>query len=118
VSTDDPDGVEPSPIGGTGVGGTAAAVMPVPALRPGVAPNPLRQRGMLTFHTHHAGPVRVGLYDVHGRRVSVALDHPHLPAGAHSIALEARASLEAGMYFYRVEEGSKRVVTGRFLVAR
>ena len=89
--------------------------------RPGVAPNPVRARGTLSFLTHHAGPVRIEVYDIHGRRVGVALDHPNLAAGEHSIELPTRghsgAVHAAGMYFYRVFEARKRVVTGRFTIA-
>jgi hypothetical protein len=84
-----------------------------------IAPNPLRDRGALHFTTQRAGPVRIQLYDVSGRRVRTLEDSSNIPAGSHRTELSTRDSdgerLPAGVLFYRVEAAGA-TSTGRFLI--
>jgi hypothetical protein len=92
-------------------GGSAAA---------SIAPNPLNPSGTLSFRSERSGMVRVRVFDTAGRLVRTVVDAP-LPAGPHSMPLEARDSggrpLASGVYFYRVEAAGK-VMAGRFVVAK
>jgi hypothetical protein len=104
------------------VDSTAAARSPLTApWRPGVTPNPIRVRGTLNFLTQQEGPVRIEIYDIQGRLVAVPLDDPNLSAGEHSVEIPLRdrsgTPLGAGVYFYRVNEAARRVITGRILIA-
>ncbi|MCY4672234.1 MAG: T9SS type A sorting domain-containing protein, partial [Bacteroidetes bacterium] len=53
------------------------------------------------FSLAEAGPVRLRVYDVLGRRVAVLADSD-MVAGAHSVKFEA-AHLPSGMYLLRME---------------
>jgi hypothetical protein len=98
------------------------AIAPAPQLGARIAPNPIRGgSGRLHYSLPEAGPVRIELFDVHGRRVSTLLDLPSVPAGSHQIALNgsgaAGAALQAGLYFYRLQVPG-RAISGRFVVVR
>ena len=69
----------------------------------------------LSFETTSPGFVRVGVYDLAGRRVLNAVDELSAAAGAREVALSQ--GLSPGVYFYRIEvpghsEG------GRFVILR
>jgi uncharacterized repeat protein (TIGR01451 family) len=76
-------------------------------------PNPAR--GSVTFELEiaRAGPVRLDLFDLQGRRLATVLSDQPLAAGRHAVKLERR--LGAGLYFYRVV-APDRAVSGRVLV--
>lgn len=86
-----------------------------------VAPNPLNPNGVLSFITTVPGPLRVGLYDIQGRRVRTLVATPQAPAGAQQILIDGRtdtgSALASGVYFYRIEaaEGTAR---GRITVLK
>jgi hypothetical protein len=83
-----------------------------------LAPNPLLESSRLEFVTEAAGPVRVRVFDVHGRAVSTLLHAERLAAGTHHVALGRLAEsnhLPAGIYFCRVESPTGRVIR-RFVV--
>jgi len=63
-------------------------------------PNPFNARTAISFELPAGGWVRVEVYDLMGRRVSLIMDRS-LPAGAHSCVWAPR-SLPSGVYLYRV----------------
>jgi len=105
--------------------GLNVRVVPGPGGRPPlaarIAPNPMNPVSTLTFVTDRAGPVRVTIFDVHGRTVTTLLDSKLVEPGEHQIRLGAGArpgsELASGIYFYRVETRDDRV-TGRFAVLK
>ena len=94
---------------------------PVPHPASWVAPNPLRRDGELHFSVSRAGPVRIEVFDLRGRRVRTLLDLPSILPGEHQVALdgsgESGAPLGSGVYFYRVLAGG-RATSGRFLLVK
>ena len=68
------------------------------------APTPARGGCDLAFDLPSASPVRVRIFDVHGRLVSSVLDRT-MPAGSHRVRWDA-AGAPAGLYFVRLEAGS------------
>jgi hypothetical protein len=68
-------------------------------------PNPARPAAVLRFRMTEAGPVRVDLFDVAGRRVRALLD-ADLPPGRHELAFDGRNDaglpVATGLYFARV----------------
>ncbi len=80
-----------------------------------VAPNPLSSGGTVRMTLPEAGPVRVAVFDVLGRAVSVLADGEK-PAGVHVVPLDAR-QLAPGMYVVRLTAGAATVVR-RVTVAR
>ncbi|HEY3217363.1 MAG TPA: T9SS type A sorting domain-containing protein [Candidatus Eisenbacteria bacterium] len=103
------------------VASSARAIAPALLLGARVAPNPMRSDGTLHYSLPEAGPVRIELFDVQGRRVLTLVDLPSVPAGSHEVGLngsgEAGASLQAGLYFYRLQVPG-RAISGRFVVVR
>jgi len=75
------------------------------------APNPFRAGTRLRFDLPERGPVRVGVYDVQGRRVAVLVDDV-LDAGSHDAAWDGRdgdgREAASGIYFFRVQAGAGR----------
>lgn len=53
------------------------------------------------FHLNHPMPVRLRVFDTHGRHLHTLLDGP-LPAGPHRIAFAA-GTLPSGTYLYRLD---------------
>ena len=80
-------------------------------------PNPSASAVTVPVALAEAGAVRVGVFDVLGRRVAVLWDGP-LAAGAHALRLDG-AALPAGLYVVRAEAnvggavGSQRLVLTR-----
>ena len=64
-------------------------------------PNPFNPQTTIRFAIDKAGPVRLIIYDVSGRKVSILIDN-HLPAGWHSINFDA-GKLASGVYYYRLQ---------------
>jgi hypothetical protein len=99
---------------------TAVAEGKTPKARPTLAqntPNPFNPRTSIKFTVAEAGPVRLAVYDVQGRRVASLVDRT-LDAGAHRIDWDGRVGsggyASSGVYFYRLEAGghatSRRMV--------
>lgn len=65
-------------------------------------PNPARDNLSVRFRTSQAGPVRVQLFDITGRRVATLVER-EFPAGAHDISASLPGeSVTSGVYFVRV----------------
>ena len=62
-------------------------------------PNPFTSQTTITFITPEKASVRLAVYDLLGRRVSVLVDE-RLPAGKHEIPFAAE-NLPKGKYLYR-----------------
>jgi hypothetical protein len=69
-------------------------------LRISVAPNPFGNRLRIGFALANPGPVRVGLYDLLGRRVA-SVGGDHWEGGDHRVDFDT-SQLAAGEYFARV----------------
>jgi hypothetical protein len=71
-----------------------------------LSPNPLTRAGTLTVRSAADGPVRVRLFDLHGRLVRTLMDDWR-SAGYHDVALDRRdaagSPLATGVYFVRAE---------------
>ena len=65
------------------------------------APNPVSSTARVAYALPAAGPARLSLFDVSGRRVAVLADGP-AAAGRHEASLNAGA-LAAGLYVLRLE---------------
>ena len=91
------------------------------ALAVSVSPNPLNPSATLSFVALEAGPVRVSLYDVSGRRVRTLLEEPAAQAGYKSVDIDGRdqdgRELGSGIYFYRIETRAG-LATGRLAILR
>ncbi|HEX4933633.1 MAG TPA: T9SS type A sorting domain-containing protein, partial [Gemmatimonadaceae bacterium] len=82
-----------------------------------VAPNPLNPAGAVSFTTRAAGPARVTVVDVQGRKVATLLETPMLGAGDHTLTLRADRRIASGIYFVRVET-SDGVRSARFTLLK
>jgi hypothetical protein len=70
-----------------------------------VRPNPVRGHVTLEYRVHRAGPVRLALYDVKGRRVLTILDEVQ-SSGLHTFVWDEEdgpVPLASGVYFLRLE---------------
>lgn len=70
-------------------------------------PNPFRNETTLGFTLDQAGPVRLDVYDVLGRRVAVLSDEVRRP-GRHTVPFNA-AGLPAGVYLVVLKAGARIV---------
>lgn len=66
-------------------------------------PNPFNGETMIRFAVRSASRVRLGVFDLLGREVSVPADGP-MEGGEHSVRFDASA-LASGVYMYRLEAG-------------
>lgn len=78
-------------------------------------PNPFNPSTTVVFELPAAGNVRLAVYDMLGRQVSILLNEP-LAAGQHRIPFNA-AGLASGSYTYRLTAGGQ-VLTKRMLLVR
>jgi hypothetical protein len=101
----------------SGAAWTLDAPAPAPiALAGRVLPNPARGLAMLELSLPAAGPLRIELYDIAGRRRAVVADEARAQAGAQRFALRAPdGPLAPGIYWYRVSTASA-TIRGRFVV--
>lgn len=80
-------------------------------------PNPARGSVTLALTLKEPGRLRIGLFDLNGRRVRSVADEAQSAAGTHRFTFGGRESsaLPAGIYFYRIEipEGT---YTGRIVI--
>jgi hypothetical protein len=111
---DDPDCIE------VGVE-EATPVSPRALVLYSIAPNPVKVGGTdVTFGVTGATDVRVGVFDVTGRRIADALV-PVTSAGAHAFHFDGKDEsgqpLASGVYVVRIETDSE-IVRGRFVIIR
>ena len=78
-------------------------------------PNPARQQATVTYTLPESSNIRLTVYDVLGRRVSVLADG-RKEAGRYSIDLATRR-LSSGVYFGRLET-NQQVLTQKIVVVR
>jgi hypothetical protein len=71
-------------------------------------PNPLSTSATIPFELDEAGPVRITVYDVLGRRVATLLENEKRPAGPSQVQFNAER-LAAGIYFVKLEANQKSV---------
>ncbi|UCH78077.1 MAG: T9SS type A sorting domain-containing protein [Candidatus Coatesbacteria bacterium] len=83
-------------------------------------PNPARTEAVITFALPEAGPARLTVYDVSGRRVATLAEGP-AEAGEREVVWDLTddrgASVPPGVYFYRLETPT-RAAARRLVVAR
>ena len=92
---------------------TATAIGDTPVQPPKFAlaqpyPNPLSSSATIPFELDEAGPVRITVYDVLGRRVATILENEKRPAGPSQVQFDAE-KLAAGVYFVKLEANHKSV---------
>lgn len=85
---------------------------PTPALPSEVAlqqnyPNPFNPTTTIAFSIPDAAHVSLIVYDIMGREVTTLVNKP-MERGAHAVSFEANR-LASGIYFYRLQTGSKFV---------
>jgi len=117
VAQDDPDYSEgaarvasigyPVRLGASGVGPGTGGVPIRTALLQNY-PNPFNPATTISFSVAETGPVRLEVFDLLGRRVSVLLDRV-MPPGTHVVPFDA-AALAAGMYAYRLTTADRVLV--------
>ena len=78
-------------------------------------PNPASRETTIAFELSEAGPARVEVFDVLGRRVAVLADGV-VSEGEHAVTWEA-GSLPSGLYLVRLTAGNT-VQTRRLTLAR
>lgn len=91
------------------------SAVPQPAHLHAPHPNPARSGATVSFDIAEAGPVRVEVLDVLGRRVALLADGP-VAAGEHALRWEAGA-LPSGLYLVRLTAGDT-VQTQRLTLVR
>jgi len=77
-------------------------------------PNPSSRGARVSFGLAQSGRVRLGVYDVTGRKVAVLLDG-ELPAGTHSLIWSAKGA-SSGVYLFRLQAGSYQAIRQVVLV--
>ena len=83
-----------------------------------VTPNPSRTGPTLSFYTSRPAPVHLGIFDVRGRLIYMALDMAQLGPGFHDVTLSSRSQgFPAGIYYYKLDTSDGRA-TGRFVVLK
>ena len=78
-------------------------------------PNPFNPATTIRYALAEAGPVRLGVFDVLGRRVAT-LAEGFQPPGTHEVIFDAR-HLPSGPYFYRLQ-AADRIETRRMLLVK
>jgi len=77
-----------------------------------VFPNPSRAATTFAFRLEEAGPVRVAIYDLHGRRVATVFEG-HRPPGDHRVTWDGVDALgqrvPSGAYVARLHAAGKRL---------
>ncbi|MBD3348356.1 MAG: T9SS type A sorting domain-containing protein [Candidatus Eisenbacteria bacterium] len=73
-------------------------------------PNPFRAGTSIAYGLPRPSDVRIDVYNVAGRRVATLVDR-EMPAGWHTASWDGRDSggnaVAAGMYFYRIDAGTR-----------
>lgn len=78
-------------------------------------PNPFNPSTTIKFELPKSPMVRLSVYDVLGREVSVLVNEKR-EAGVHEVKFDG-TRLASGVYFYRIQEGSY-VATRKLLLTR
>lgn len=84
-----------------GTGAEAEPALPAAFVLRQNYPNPFNPRTLIPYTLSVAAAVRLAVYDVLGREVSILVEAVQ-PAGAYAVPFDA-AGLGAGTYFYRLE---------------
>lgn len=88
--------------------------IPQPALSMTTHPNPFRESCTIKLSGYKVGSARLSVYNVRGQKVRTLLND-YLPDGKHSLTWDThddRGSLcPNGVYYLRLEQGGKAVVT-------
>lgn len=79
-------------------------------------PNPFNPSTVITFTLPAAGQVSLKLYDMLGSEIAL-LAQGIYSAGRHSVSLNAE-SLSAGVYYYRLSDGSGNVMTRKLMLVK
>ncbi len=112
------DGLFRRPSEGTAVDPAGA---PRPLALHGIAPNPFNPLARIRYELAVAGPVRVTVHDLMGRRVRTLARFASRPAGLHEVMWDGRGDdrreLPSGVYFARIATAAA-VVTGKMILAR
>lgn len=87
--------------GSTGVGDDGSGDMPQSFRLNQNFPNPFNPATTITFELPQASDVRLSLFDLLGREISVLLNERR-SAGVHAVRLDG-SSLASGVYFYRLQ---------------
>jgi hypothetical protein len=91
-----------------------------PTILTGVHPNPSSTQTTLSFALKLEGRVKVGIYDMTGRRLDVLSDH-EFAAGPHTLTWNGRdsqgAAMPSGIYVVRLESES-RVESRKLMLIR
>jgi photosystem II stability/assembly factor-like uncharacterized protein len=77
-------------------------------------PNPFNPTTTIQYTLPIAGHVRIGIYDLLGRRVA-GLDEGYKTAGSYSIRFNG-TNLASGVYFYRLEAGTQTLLRKMLLL--
>jgi flagellar hook assembly protein FlgD len=84
-------------------------------------PNPFRLDTRVDFVLPEAEPVRLHVYDLHGRRVRL-LPSASLPAGRHRLVWNGKNDsgrpAPSGVYLLQLEAGGRRFLAGRAVLLR
>jgi len=102
-------------------GDVSLQVLGAPGKEIAVGPNPFNPTGWIRFEVEERQLVRVRLFDVAGRLVRTLLEQRAGTPGPRAVLLDGRDArgqpLASGVYFYRVERGS-RVDRGRVTILK
>lgn len=86
-----------------------------------VAPNPVRDSAVLTFHTARPGPLRVDMFDVTGRWMRTLMDEPQAGPGVHQTPVDGKdlegKPIASGVYYYSIQALGQSA-KGRFTILR
>jgi len=85
--------------------GAGPGALPVEAALRQNYPNPFNPSTTITFSLPEAGPVKLEVFDLLGRRVGLVVDGV-MPPGTHAVPFDA-ADLAGGMYLCRLRAGEK-----------
>ena len=115
-------------VSSTALNGCTSTSLPFPVLSVGIvdhdpsdtrltiAPNPITETSVLTFHSDAANRLSIRIHDATGRLVRNVMNDMALPAGEHRIALGQLHDLVPGVYTLRLQLGEilidQRVVIG------
>jgi subtilisin-like proprotein convertase family protein len=77
-------------------------------------PNPFNPTTTISFQLPVAGNVKLAVYDLLGREVSVLVDE-RMVAGVHEVKFDGNG-LSSGVYFYRIQAGDPSAGSGRSFV--
>ena len=99
--TDERYGVFVAKYGTTITRGEEAGEVPLAVMQLANYPNPFADETSIEFWLPRRSDVRLTVYDILGRRVSLLVDQP-LPRGRHEAIFHA-AARSPGLYFYRLE---------------